>query len=113
MEHPIDDKNISYAAHIYPVHASSQWQHLFGTTAEKYPVLITEWGFMDEDRNATQSYLAGDRITYGEPFLEYLSARNIGWVACWYDDQWEPAMFTENWQGLTRYGEFVMRQLKK
>lgn len=68
---------------------------------------------MDENRNTTQSYLAGDRTTYGEPFLEYLNARNIGWVACWYDNEWEPAMFAENWKGYTRYGEFVLQQLKK
>jgi endoglucanase len=113
MDHPIDDKNISYASHIYPVHASSQWTGLFGTVAGKYPVLITEWGFMDENRNTAQSYLAGDQTTYGEPFLGYLNARNIGWVACWYDDQWEPAMFTENWMSYTRYGEFVIQQLKQ
>jgi aryl-phospho-beta-D-glucosidase BglC (GH1 family) len=113
INHPIDDKNIAYASHIYPVHASSQWYYLFGTVAEKYPVIITEWGFMDENRNTTQSYLAGNRTTYGEPFLEYLNARGIGWIACWYDDKWEPAMFTESWKGYTRYGEFVMQQLKK
>jgi endoglucanase len=113
IKHPIDDENISYASHIYPVHSSSQWNYLFGTVAEKYPVLITEWGFMDENRNTAQSYLAGDGATYGEPFLEYLNARDIGWVACWYDDKWEPAMFTESWKGYTRYGEFVMQQLKK
>jgi endoglucanase len=113
VEHPIDDKNITYASHIYPADASSRWTSLFGTVAEKYPVLITEWGFMDENRNTTQAYLAGDRTTYGEPFLEYLNARNIGWVACWYDNKWEPAMFTDNWKSNTRYGEFVMQQLKK
>lgn len=113
IEHPIDDENIAYASHIYPAHSGYSWQHWFGTVAEKYPVLVTEWGFMDENRNSSQSYLAGDQITYGEPFLEYLNARNIGWVACWYDDEWLPPMFTEGWMSYTRYGEFVMQQLKK
>jgi len=32
-------------------------------------------------------------------------------VACWYDDEAEPPMFTPDWQGYTHYGEFVMEQL--
>ena len=111
IEHPIDDENIAYASHIYPAHSSYSWQYWFGAVAEKYPVLVTEWGFMDENRNTSQSYLAGDQITYGEPFLEYLDTRNIGWVACWYDDEWMPPMFAEGWKSYTRYGEFVMQEL--
>ncbi|MCJ7433896.1 MAG: glycoside hydrolase family 5 protein, partial [Anaerolineales bacterium] len=84
IEHPIDDDNISYASHIYPAHSSYLWGHWFGAVGEKYPVLVTEWGFMDENRNTSQSYLAGDQISYGQPFLEYLDSQHIGWVACWY-----------------------------
>ena len=113
IEHPIDDENIAYASHIYPAHPGYSWQHWFGAVAEKYPVLATEWGFMDENRNTSQSYLAGDQMTYGEPFIKYLDAHNIGWVACWYDDEWLPPMFTDGEKVLTRYGEFVMQELNK
>jgi aryl-phospho-beta-D-glucosidase BglC (GH1 family) len=113
MDQPIPDENIAYASHIYPAHSSSSWGYWFGTVAEKYPVMITEWGFMEENGNSAQSYLAGDQITYGSPFLSYLSDRNIGWIACWYDDQWSPPMFTEGRKSYTRYGEFVMQQLKE
>ena len=41
-ESPIDGDNIVYASHIYPIHTN--WDYYFGDIAEKYPVLITEWG---------------------------------------------------------------------
>lgn len=110
-EKPILGENIAYASHIYPAHSSDLWQYWFGEAAKKYPVLITEWGFMDENRNTSQSYLAGDQKTYGEPFLQYLGARNIGWVACWYDDEWLPPMFTKGWKGYTQYGKFILQKL--
>jgi len=113
IENPIIADNIAYASHIYPIHAKSYYQHWFGDVAEKYPVLLTEWGFMDENRNAELSYLAGDEISYGKPLLEYLEAHKVGWVACWYDDAWEPAMFTGGWSGYTNNGEYIIRELNK
>ena len=41
----------------------------------------------------------------------YLNERDIGWVACWYDDEAEPPMFQREWRGYTGYGEFVMDRL--
>lgn len=111
MDDPVQDGNVAYAAHIYPSHSSAQWDHWFGEVAERYPVLVTEWGFMDENRDTSHAYLAGDQRSYGEPFLEYLDKHSIGWVACWYDDTWMPQIFTEGWQSYTRYGEFIMQRL--
>jgi len=111
VQAPIDDPNVVYASHIYPAHPSTSWPYWFGSVAEEYPVLVTEWGFMDENGDPSASYLAGDQTTYGDPLLEYLNARSIGWVACWYDDKWLPPMFTEGWKSRTRYGQFVLQQL--
>ncbi|MEN6523095.1 MAG: hypothetical protein ABFD14_05145, partial [Anaerolineaceae bacterium] len=58
------------------------------------------------------SYLSGDEESYGKPFLKYLDDRDIGWVACWYDDEWLPPMFTQGWTGYTNYGDFIIRELK-
>jgi aryl-phospho-beta-D-glucosidase BglC (GH1 family) len=113
LEHPIDDENVAYASHVYPAHPSSSWQHWFGRVAVKYPVLITEWGFMDDSETPSQAYLVGDEITYGNPFLTYLGKRNIGWVACWYDDEWAPPMFTEGGISYTGYGEFIIQRLNE
>lgn len=110
---PIDDSNVAYASHIYPGHASNSWQPWFGKIAEKFPVVITEWGWMDESTDSSQAHLVGDQDSYGEPFLEYLRERNIGWVACWYDDQWAPPMFGNHRKSYTPYGEFVIQQLSE
>lgn len=112
-ENPILDENIAYASHIYPAHNKALWSHYFGDISKIYPVLITEWGFMDENRNTTkQLYLIGDQETYGNPLMDYLRENNIGWVACWYDNKWEPQMFTKNFKNYTNYGKFVLDQLK-
>jgi aryl-phospho-beta-D-glucosidase BglC (GH1 family) len=114
LENPIADDNIAYASHIYPSHSQSQWPSYFGDVSEKYPVLITEWGFIDEQRNSTkQNYLIGDENSFGKPFIEYLNQKNIGWVACWYDDTWEPQMFKADFKGYTNYGSFVIDLLKE
>ena len=84
---------------------------MFGDVAEKYPVLITEWGFMDESPDAETDYLVGSEATYGRPFMDYLAARGIGWVGCWYDDQWLPNMFTEDGKGMTTSGSFILQEL--
>ncbi|QTA37905.1 glycoside hydrolase family 5 protein [Thermosipho ferrireducens] len=111
---PILDKNVAYASHIYPAHNRVLWDYYFGKISKIYPVVITEWGFMDENRNTTnQKYLIGDENSYGKVLMEYLVKNNIGWIACWYDDKWEPQMFTKKFKGYTDYGKFVLNQLKK
>ncbi|MDL1944685.1 glycoside hydrolase family 5 protein, partial [Chloroflexi bacterium CFX2] len=49
LEEPIKGENIAYAAHIYPAHSRYSWDHWFGNVAEKYPVVVTEWGWMETD----------------------------------------------------------------
>ena len=49
----------------------------------------------------------GSRDSFGEPFTDYLADNKIGWVACWYDDDWEPPMFSDKKNTLTRWGEFL------
>ena len=111
LEEPIKGENIAYAAHIYPAHSRYSWDRWFGDVAEKYPVVMTEWGWMETDPGGEQSYLVGSQKTYGEPFMEYLDQRGIGWVACWYDDDWKPSMFEKDFEQLTPFGEFVLEKL--
>ncbi len=111
LEEPIKGENIAYAAHIYPAHSWYSWDHWFGDVAEKYPVVVTEWGWMETDPGGEQPYLVGSQKSYGTPFMDYLDQRGIGWVACWYDDEWKPAMFEAGFEGLTPFGEFVLHRL--
>ena len=110
LTNPLKDANLAYASHVYPGHSSAQWSGWFGRVAETYPVLMTEWGFMDSADKASQRYLVGTVASYGKPLMDYLNARGIGWVACWYDDDWLPPMFKKNGDATT-FGAFVLQQL--
>jgi hypothetical protein len=112
LEMPIEDNNVVYASHIYPAHDQSLWGLYFGRVAERYPVLVSEWGFMEETQSAEQPYLNGSAAGYGEALMSYLEERQIGWVACWYDDEAEPPMLQPGWEGYTAYGEYVMDRLQ-
>ncbi len=111
LETPIEDDNIAYAAHIYPAHSKTSWDPWFGEVSGKYPVVMTEWGWMESDPGGEQSYLVGSQKRVGEPLMAYLDLRGIGWVACWYDDEWKPAMFEKGLQQPTPFGQFVLQRL--
>lgn len=113
LENPLEDNNLAYAAHIYPGHSRALWDYWFGDTAERYPVLLTEWGFMEADGDPKHGYLVGDAESYGEPLLAYADERLAGWVACWYDDGWFPPMFAKGMKTPTPLGEFVLTRLKE
>ena len=111
LKTPIEGENIAYAAHIFPAHSKYSWDRWFGDVSEKYPVVVTEWGWMESDPSGKQTYLVGSQKNYGEPFISYLDQHKIGWVACWYDDEWKPAMFEAGFDQLTPFGKFVLQQL--
>ncbi len=66
-----------------------------------------------EEGLTKQTYLSGNRTTYGEPLANYMEENGIGWIACWYDDGWEPPMFLDERTELTDWGQFVMELLKE
>jgi hypothetical protein len=112
LDQPLEDDNLAYAAHIYPMHSSYNWPHWFGEVAAQYPVLITEWGYLDAQTIDGPAYLAGSQERYGEPFLDYLDELDASWVACWYDDEWLPPMFSPGRESLNDYGQWVLEKLK-
>jgi aryl-phospho-beta-D-glucosidase BglC (GH1 family) len=111
---PVAGDNLAYASHIFPSHPQSGWNHDFGNVAARYPVVITEWGYIDkqETPNPPDHYPSGDASTYGNPLMSYLDERGIGWVACWYDEQWQPAMLLKSGAGYTAWGKHAARELK-
>jgi len=112
LDNPLKDANLAYASHIYPSHSESQWAHWFGDVAARNPVLITEWGFLDATKVDGPDYLAGSPQSFGEPLLAYLDELGVGWVACWYDDEWLPPMFAKEHEAMTEYGQWVIEELK-
>jgi endoglucanase len=115
LREPVAGENLAYASHIFPSHARSGWDHDFGSVAKRHPVVVTEWGFIDQTQTPRPPdvYLSGDARTYGEPLMSYLDGRGIGWVACWFDAQWQPAMLLPAGQGYTRWGSFAAGELRK
>lgn len=109
---PLQDDNLIYSSHIYPSHPINQWDHWFGEISSQYPVMITEWGFLDASTIQGPQYLAGSRQGYGDPLISYMDSHGIGWVACWYDDEWLPPMFSEGRESMTEYGLWIFDKLK-
>lgn len=110
---PIPGENIAYAVHNYPSNPPESWDSHFGKVASQYPVVMTEWGFMDENPSTTQLFLNGNQTDYGDPLMVYTQEHQVSWIACWFDDIWEPPIFTKGYTGFTRYGQFVLDQLKQ
>ena len=108
-DHPLEDQNVMYSAHIFP---NRQGTAALSGNADRLPVIVTEWGYIAKDEPALQSYLIGSRERYGIPMLELMREKNISWVACWYDDGWEPPMFQKDGAGLTDWGGFVRDALR-
>lgn len=113
LKEPVSGVDIAYASHIYPSHKPSTWDSSFGDVAGVVPVIMTEWGFMDQAQTAESKYLVGTVEGYGEPFLQYLDERQTGWIACWYDDEWMPPLFTEDFKSLTSYGLWLSEQFDR
>jgi hypothetical protein len=111
LDFPIVDDNVAYAVHIYPGHSSYHWERWFGNVSEEYPVVMTEWGWMEDDPSGDQPYLVGSQKSFGEPLMAYLDEKGIGWVACWYDDEWNPTMFEKDSDLPTPFGQFVLDRL--
>ncbi|MGE5222328.1 MAG: glycoside hydrolase family 5 protein [Omnitrophica WOR_2 bacterium] len=110
---PVPGENIAYAVHNYPSNPPEAWDAHFGDVADRYPVVMTEWGYMDENPSKTQLFLNGNQTGYGDPLMAYTQAHQVSWIACWFDDQWEPPLFTKGYAGYTRYGQFVLEQLRQ
>jgi hypothetical protein len=108
---PLTDDQVAYATHVYPAHSAAMWDFWFGRLAESHPVLLTEWGYMDENRAEGPAYLRGNEEKYGAPLMRYAEERGMGWVACWYDDEWLPPMYGKGMTDLTQFGGFIMREL--
>ena len=116
----VDDPDVVYATHVYPAHARAWWQSWFGGVTARYPLLLTEWGFQtDAGPHRDQAYLVGDVDGYARPLLDALEQEGAaGWVACWWDDEWDPQMFQPAGNGEelgdpTTWGAFVLAELAR
>lgn len=108
-ENPMQESNIVYAAHIFP--NRKQGLQILDEASDSIPVIVTEWGYIANGEPFKQSYLVGSKDSYGIPMLQLMDRKQISWIACWYDDSWEPSLFFENSKEMTNWGELILQYL--
>jgi len=107
---PVNAEGIGYVSHPYEHKRKEpwepKWEENFGFAAEKYPVLVTEFGFGIRPGQTIE------KGHYGYKIIEYLESKGIGWI-CWvYDPEWGPRML-RSWDTyeLTESGEFFKKAM--
>lgn len=109
---PYSDSGIVYVAHIYPgsldegADQLEEWKNRFGTLADTYPVMVSEWGFNQNGDTVTM----GTEQGYAEPLLDYINSKDLHWLAYIYHPLAEPPMVERDWSTLTEFGRFVEGQ---
>jgi gluconolactonase len=97
-EAPIAAEGIGYVSHPYPMKVvppyEPKWERDFGFVAERYPLVITEFGFAGAgEPGAHVPVIAGD--DYGPAILDYLEAKGASWVAWCFDPEWGPHLISD------------------
>jgi endoglucanase len=91
-DNPIIREGIAYVTHPYPgkrqIPREPQWENDFGFVADKYPVIATEIGFMNETEDDN---LRNDGA-YGPSIMKYFDKKGISWTAWVFDPYWVPQM---------------------
>lgn len=112
---PIDFPGVAYVTHPYPQKRrtdwETNWQRDWGFVAEKYPVVATEFGFMDAaDRGAHQPCIADEK--YGEAIIAFFEKRGISWTPWVFDAEWTPSLIKDWKFKPTRQGVFFREKLR-
>ena len=105
----VKNDNTAFSVHVYPDKVF--WQKFLSGYVTSYPLIVTEWGYADDDVEVKNEKLKGTRNVFGIKFTRYLEKHDIGWIAVGYDDTVEPSMFTKGYKKLTKWGEYVTELL--
>lgn len=118
-EQPIEAEGIAYVSHPYPQKREQPWEEKWeedwGFVADTYPMIATEFGFMDADGPGAHIPVIGDEV-YGEAIINYFEKKGISWTAWVFDPVWSPQLFTTWDFKPTKQGAFFrekMLQLNK
>ena len=95
---PIDRKNVAYVSHPYPMKVSApyeqNWDRDWGYVADKYPVIVTEIGYMlATDKGAHIPVI--DDGSYGPRMTNYLAQKGISFTAWCFDPDWPPQLIKD------------------
>ena len=107
---PVNAEGIGYVSHPYEHKRKEpwepKWEENFGFAANKYPVMVTEFGF--GVRPGTEI----NKDHYANHIVNYLEKKGISWI-CWvYDPEWGPQLL-QSWDTyeLTPSGEFFKKAM--
>ena len=114
---PVDDVNVVYITHIYPLHWLSgnnqYYRDSITAAAAAHPVILGEWGFTTDLTYDDQWHIViGNKTNYGDPIKQFVEGLGIGSIAwCAGGPDWGPPMFYSNGanaDGALRVGEGEM-----
>lgn len=115
-DRPVGRAGIGYVSHPYPQKREPpwppKWQRAWGFVAEDYPVVVTEFGFVEAGEPGAHVPVIGDE-TYGNAITSFLEARGISWTAWVFDPVWGPPLF-KDWETFepTPQGHFFREKMR-
>ena len=113
---PIDFEGVAYCSHPYPQKREApwegQWQTDWGFVAEDYPMICTEFGFMDADGPGAHRPVIADEV-YGEAIIKFFEERGISWTAWVFDARWSPQLLDDWDYTPSRQGRFFKKKLEE
>ena len=113
---PVNAEGIGYVAHPYPMKAKQPWDvnwtHDWGFVAEKYPVILTEVGFLPPDEPGGYNPITGDE-SYGDALTAYCTQHGISYTVWCFDPHWGPCLI-KDWNFTpTRAGAYFKKALQQ
>jgi len=113
-ENPVKRENIAYCTHPYPQKREKpwelQWEKDWGFVTDTYPIIATEFGFMDaNDRGAHIPCISDE--SYGEAIINFFNKKNISYTVWCFDPDWPPYLI-KDWDFTpTIQGEFFRKAM--
>ena len=113
---PIEAEGIGYVAHPYPMKArqpwDGNWTHDWGFVADKYPMILTEIGFLEPEAPGSYNPIAGDE-SYGDAITSYCAKHGISYTVWCFDPHWEPCLI-KDWNFTpTREGAYFKKAMSQ
>lgn len=113
---PVKAPNVAYVTHPYPQKRrdnwETNWQRDWGHVAEKYPLVATEFGFMQETDRGAHVPVIGDE-TYGEAIIAFFEQRGISWTPWVFDVEWTPNLLDDWNYTPSRQGRFFRAKMEQ
>jgi len=95
---PVVAEGIGYVAHPYPMKAKrpwdTNWTHDWGFASDKYPMILTEIGFLEPGAPGGYNPITGDEI-YGDAITSYCAGHGISYTVWCFDPHWGPCLIKD------------------